>query len=309
MEIVMETPKSQESALGDAMSKAVALVIDKHYIGSSKSLSKDEFEAGVKDKAWASASKVLFWNKALNAIWNLDVAMDARLKTYCLPSPFKRGIYLLPVSLVPTVDQLLVEHSAARQSLVQNEFRKSYEPSILEAKEALGPRFNPADYLTLEEAVQKFSYNWSYKQFGVSEALKEISTEMFKREQEKAAAQWVEIDGAIRSLLRASMKELVDHMVERLTPNEDGKKKIFKKNSLQNIQDFLSTFSARDLTNDAELQKVVEQVRKLTEGLPADQVRTDEALRDSLQKGFSDIKQQMENMITLAPSRKIVFEE
>jgi transcriptional regulator of met regulon len=199
---------------------------------------------------------------------------------------------------------MLEAHIVTRKELVDR-FCETYESSILEAQTKLGPRFNPGDYPTKDEARDSFKYRWSYMQFGVSEALKEISTEMFRREQEKAEEQWKQVDSSIRTLLRTSMKELVDHMVERLTPGEDGKKKRFTKNSLENIEAFLRTFDARNLTDDVELQKVVEQVKKLTDGLPAEQVRTDEALRDSLKIGFDKIKTSLDGMIVLAPMRRI----
>lgn len=308
----MPIPKIEANDL-NITEKATCIVIDRKYIGTSKAVPKDkvkvigETETKQTDAKWWSSSKTLIASDELTAIYNADAGIDQLLQYYCLPSLFKRSMYLLPYALVPEVDEILLEHEKRRQGLV-DEFIKVYDLAITEAAGRLGDLFDPSDYVTSEVARASFQYSWKYVEFGVSSGLKNVSAEMYKREQEKAQAQWVEASDSIRQLLRAGMAELVNHMAERLSPTADGKKRVFRASSLENLDGFIATFDARNLTNDTELRNLVEKVKALTEGLDPEVLRSDDNLRANMQKSFEAVKTDLDKLVVDAPTRRIELE-
>lgn len=301
---VVEKPQPQAVNL---LEKAVCISVSRKLIGYTRTVSTMEAKVGVKtDQSMVHVTKELFDSKELQAIISADGKIDGYLKRRCLPSPLKRSVYLLPNNLIPEVDAILTEHSNKRQELI-GDFCKVYEQTIAEAKERLGELFNPADYLPLNEVTLAFAFNWQYLNFGAADALKGISQAMYQREQKKIEAQMVQASEAIQQMLRVNMASLVNHMVDRLTP-KDGKKMVFRKSMMDNIKDFLKTFDELNLSDDKELKKLVEKAQALTEGISPENLKTDEAIRDSMQAGFTAIKTQLDSMLTEVPTRSIRFD-
>ncbi len=105
------------------------------------------------------------------------------------------------------------------------------------------------------------------------------------------------------------MKDLVDHLIERLQPGEDGKRKKFHASNVQNISTFLDNFQIRNVTDDAELAQLVEVSKQLLSGVSPDDLRKNEVDRECLTKGFGKVKEFLDTMVETAGSRKIVLEE
>jgi hypothetical protein len=308
---------NQEQTPVDIMNKAVILALSKRYIGTTKSVRPDkvkivkESESQVDtDARWMSTSKTLFSSKKLWDIYAADTRIDNLLTKYCLPSVIRRSnTRILPAALVPEVDAILVAHLEERERMVE-EFcsPEEYESAIAKAKEKLGPLWNEEDYLPLDVVRKQFAYSWQYLEFNVSSQLKTISADILKREQKKLEEHWVEAGNSIRALLRANMADLVSHMAERLSPTADGKKRVFKTSSLTNIQDFIATFDARNLSGDTDLKALVDKVQALTKGLDPELLRGDESMRINTQKQFESVKTELDKLVIAGPSRFIELE-
>ena len=101
---------------------------------------------------------------------------------------------------------------------------------------------------------------------------------------------------------------LVDHLIDRLS-GEDGKAKKFKEGTIKNLEDFLDSFTVRDITDDTDMSKLVEKARKVLGGTDADTLRKDPDFRQRVMTGFSDLKTTLDGLLIDRPSRKITFEE
>ena len=55
-------------------------------------------------------------------------------------------------------------------------------------------------------------------------------------------------------------------MVSKLTPDTDGERRIFGDSLVLNMREFLDTFKSRNIADDADLEKLVEDTKAL---LPA----------------------------------------
>ena len=138
-----------------------------------------------------------------------------------------------------------------------------------------------------------FDLRTQYVTFDTPANLKGIKAEIFRREREKADAQWTDALAECRQLLRATMAELVGHIQERLEPGEDGKPKTFHKSMLEKLDEFLTTFAARNIADDQELGALVKQAKEALVCVDATSLRKNDALRDVVKGQFDDLKAQL----------------
>lgn len=289
---------------------AVVLSISRRWPPLSKTVSVDAIDVKGEEpgketnKRRVHISKDLLNCAQLKRLFAHDAKVDDFLYRKCVPFPLKRAVYLLPIDLFSEVEQFLTENDEERGPLIDGVC--SVYASVKEQdKQDLGPLYHDSDYLTDEAFRASFDFKWQYLQIGVSEKLKEISAEIAQREYDKMQAEYVEASAAIQSLLRNSMHDLVAHLCDRLSPDERGRKKVFRDSMLSNINEFLQTFRSRNLTDDNELASLVAQAQDLTNGISPEHLRTNDGLRDTVSRGFEEIRTKLDAMIQVAPSRQI----
>ena len=77
----------------------------------------------------------------------------------------------------------------------------------------------------------------------------------------------------IQQVMRASLRELVNHLRERLSDQADGKPLRLRESTLQKLRDFLGTFDLRNVVDDKVLKEQVDKARALLEGVSTDALR------------------------------------
>jgi hypothetical protein len=291
----------------DLMERTVALVVTFSGLGNHRKVSTSQIEVDA-DKEWINVSKCLIDAKELEAINSFDGEIRRWLDTRALPSLLKKGIYLLPLPFLEEVNARLKEYSEGRARLVEK-LAAVYESLIRDARGRLRDLFNPADYPSVEVMQDSFRLRWQYISFNTPANLEQINKEIYQEEVAKAQVAWNQANETIQQMLRAAMADLTKHMVDKLTPGTDGKKKVFKDSSVNKLQEFLATFDIRNVTDDAELKKLVDQAKALTRNVDPAILRSDEAVRKAVRVGFAKIQKAIEPMIVVQPRRAISFEE
>lgn len=295
--------------------KCVCLILEFSAFGNAKRITDvDAKSSGAvietdATPARLTVTKKLLESPELDAISKHKGQVTNWVRTRNIASALK-GVPILPMKLVDQVDARLMKAKAERKELVELAVA-ALAGHIKEAKKELGPAFNKADYPDPEEFREQFSMRWRYVTFDTPKNLKEVSAELYKREQEKAEKQWQAIISDVTALLRGEMAGLVEHMLQALTPDPTGKKKRFHATILGehanggagNITDFLKMFEARNITDDAELAKVVSKARALLEGVDADSLKTNEDLAAKVKTGMQSLKQELGKLVKDAPGR------
>lgn len=286
--------------------RTICLVADIKRVGNRRKVSSAQVEVDA-DKEAISVSKTLLDAPQLLAIINLDTTIRRYVNTYCLPSLFRGGVFLLPLVSVEAVDARLQEFQSERAHLV-DVFMEDYPSLVRNAQARLRGLFDPRDYPGADLVRHEFGFTWRYVTFSVPSTLAVIDRHLFERERENAAQQWDEAAAAIQSLLRANMLQLVHHMNERLTPDADGKAKFFKNSLVSNLSEFLKNFDARNVTDDNELAAVVARARQLLDGVDPQVLRDSQDIREGVRDGFVQVQRQLNTMIVNRPVRRIVVD-
>jgi len=254
-----------------------------------------------------AASKMLIEKTMLAQITKADNKFRTWIRSRAVYSTIVGdGMYLLPSALIEEVDAALAAFIAERQELVEA-FIAEY-PNLKDAQRLkLGRLYKESDYPTIEEIRSGFAVESRYVTLSVPEQLAVFSEQIFAREREKMERQWQTAFGEIREAMRAGFLDLVNHMVDRLGNDADGKPRIFRDSLVENLADFLGTFQARNLTDDDQLAALVEEARGYLKGVTPKRIRESKSFRSNMAKSFNGIKERLDTMVTTR-SRQFRFD-
>jgi hypothetical protein len=140
-------------------------------------------------------------------------------------------------------------------------------------------------------------------------SLKKISIELFEQEKAKAEETIKAATDNITALLAAEAKGLSDHLIERLTPNEDGTPKQLRKSAVNNISSFLDTFKLRNIGTSGALESQILRMQELIKGVDAKDLRMNETLRNDIAVGFKEVTEVLDRLVIEKPKRYMATAE
>jgi hypothetical protein len=292
--------------------KAVLYELSLSCLGTERKVDGDKVKIQAKDKDGVDSTpdkKMLRLTKSLltcpelDAIKKLDGKIHSYLGKRALPSVRRKGVYFVPLGEVGKVDARMEEFRIERDVLVEV-FCAVYESAKEEAKKSLGDLFAEKDYLPVAEVHDAFAFTTSFQSAGVSEPLKDAYPELFAREQQKAQKQWAEAAVEIQQVMREGLKGLVDHMVERLKGNGDGKPKVFRDSLVTNFTEYLEMFEPRNVVDDKQLAELVAKCKGVLGGVKADDLRDTPQMRKAVTASLEQVKSVLDQMVVDKPGRK-----
>lgn len=294
--------RTEDVTADDLFKRAVILTVKfENGISRSRQCSTDYVSADA-EKTLLRLSKRLLDCDAAKAITSLDNAIKKVLRTRALPSMFRAGAYLLPVSIVKEIDAYLREKFAERDKLV-DAFIGAYEAEKAIDRDRLRELYNEGDYPSADEVREGYCATFGYATYGSPQSLKEIDPEIFDRSSKEERQKLQEAVGEIRTALRAGFLELVAHAADKLQPGPDGKRKVFRNSLVENLQEFLKFFDQRNVVNDESLQALVGQAKSILQNVSPDSLRQDADTRLRVLSGMQDIKSQLDGLLEEKPVR------
>lgn len=281
--------------------RAVLLILTRGKFQNSRAadLHVVEGEGGNRDgEAMLALSKRLLDSPALRAISAHERRVNATLRrAWALPSPFRFGVFSIPIGLVSQVNDYLRREMFVFDSLVAD-FLATYRADVDAAEAKLGPHFNRADYPSLEEMAGRFAMKFAFAAFSVPAVLEQFNADIVVAERAKAAAESMAAVRAMQLEMRAVAAELVGKVVERLTPDANGRPKMLVKGFGDNLREFLAVFNDRNaVAGDMDLANLMEQARRLSGNVDAAMLREDVNLRTAVATQFEQIGASLDAMI------------
>lgn len=279
--------------------KTVLFSVSFGKLGNSRQVSKDVLLTDA-NHDYLSVNKKLLDSPELEAIISRDAQMYNYVKSLCYK--YEDGLLLLPREYMVEVDGRLETYKIERAGLVEA-FMKAYVERIEQARTALGSQFDDKQYPGLEEAKAKFHFSWCFRDFAVPEALKMVG--LYDKEQEKVSAKLAIVADEITLLMRQQVLDLVNKLKTSLEPTEDGKNKRFYASTVTNIQDFVSAFKAKNVTNDIELEEVMNSLATVISSVDdVSSLKKDDGFKTTLLGSMDKISEQLETLVETVPTRK-----
>ena len=293
--------------LSNLLEKCIFFRLSIRSLGTKRSVSKDQVSVDA-DKQRLHVHKTILKCKEKQAIDREDRQIKSYLKWRCLSVPeFKSSIFATVPESVDEVDTRIQEFVQKRQEILVPEFLEVYEMRMVEDQRSLRSLWNAGDYPPVAEVKACFSVVHEYREFGVPGRLERVSPLIFRREAERTKELVTEIADQFLAGLTEQMRDVVNKVVESLTPGADGKEKKFRKGSLEKLLEFLQIFKEKNVTNARELEVLADTLRQITAGIDVKALRKSEGAREIVKQGFEKIKSQLDYMIEVAPERLIRF--
>jgi hypothetical protein len=249
-------------------------------------------EVNTVKNASAGASRV---NKnLLHGVDHLDriikYAASVRNWMYSKTLPWSDyGPRLIPTQAFFDFKQELDAHQKEFETMVQN-FLHFYPTLISTQAFKLGAMFNRDEYPTVEEIEHKFRFNVSYLpvptagDFRVdvgSEAMEELRSQY----EAEYARRW---EGAVADI-RTRLIDNLKHISDRLSSGEEGERKRFRNNILENFAETIATVRQLNITKDEAINALVEQSEKVIANVTIDEVKENDTVRADVRSKVDSI--------------------
>lgn len=292
------------TSVQELLKNTVVLALTVRSWGNRSKADVDKIDTGDTDKNRLNVTKRLIDSDEYKALRRQGSTVKDWARLRSVPSFFRDGLWLVKTDAVNAVDAKLREGVDERKRLTEA-LLTVYPEQKEKAKTALGKMFRESDYPTASELRNAFGIDWNWISLGVAETL---PSDVRRQENAKLERMWKSAIGEITVGLRTGFKELIDHMVSRLTVTPGEKPRVFRDTLVQNFTEFVETFSARNVVNDNELAALVEKARKLVSGVSPDDLRDDAKLRDYTAGKFRELQKAVDTAVVTA-SRKFDFSE
>jgi hypothetical protein len=235
------------------------------------------------------------------------------LRRYCNPSFLDRGLYTVKNELVPEVAQL-VDSLQPQIDVLVTDFLAVYRAQKELDRGILNGQFRESDYPPESDVEKRFRVTYRFIQFSVPEGL---PPEIRAQEEEKLRKAYADAQAAIVSALWSEFSELIDHIVDRLAPSENGSRKKWNNTLLEGIAEFTTAFGNRNAFNDERLAGLVAKADAILKAASrgsdiktaAEWMRDYPKLREEASTAFRGLKDEVEKAVSEEPIRKFDFSE
>ena len=287
-------------------SKAVCMTLSLRKIGLQR-----RAKIKVKSKAdqnMFKITKVIVSCPEYDRIVLLDSQIRRQLHRYDLPAKIGHGMALVPANCLQQLSHLIDDFRGQRAALI-DAFSAVYHERKEDARDRLKDEFDAKEYPTLAEIRDSFRFDIQFMTFDLPGVLSSIDETMAERERERMAEKFKIIGEDIRDGLRELVKGLVDHLLEKLSPDSDGKPKVLRASALNNLTTFLTEFEGRNISNDQELDKLVAQLRTTLQGVTPRTLKKDETFQGIVRTSLTSVRHQLDTLVITKPTRRILVSE
>jgi hypothetical protein len=300
---------SQEQDLAQQLREAsLACRVSFTWFGVRKTLTPQEkAEAAAPFGAEAqflSASKHLFNTRhpAYRAV--TAIRSQVRRFWYEVSLPFPQaGIRLIRRQDVTSIDRRLQHYREILHESVDR-LENLYHQLQDEARRRLGRLYRETDYPPSLRGL--FDLQWDYPNVEPPEYLARLASQVYEAECRRVQARFEEAVSLVEEAFSQQLRELVAHLVERLTPGPDGQPKIFRDSAVESFQEFFRRFRTLVIRTPGELEELVREAEGLLRGVRPEQLRRSGQLREEIRQGLEEVQERLDLWLVDRPRRRIL---
>jgi hypothetical protein len=305
---VANIPLEAESPAQRLRRTAAAVRVLLHWWGVHRALTaqqKEEFGAVTSaDARFLTAGKKLVDTR--HEAFRRLTSVRTRIKHYW------RGIslpYVEPgVRLIRQADIAAFVHTMGgfRDELQDAEAQLNavYDEVKADARGRLGRLYNPDDYPP--EIRGLFSVEWDFPSVEPPSYLLRVAPEVFEEERRRVLGRFEEAVRLAEQAFATEFGRLLAHLAERLTNDETGERRVFQNSVVTNLTGFFARFQQLNVRSNPELDALVEEARRLVQGVSPQQLRDSDSLRQQIAGDMGRVRERVEGLITDAPRRRLV---
>ena len=179
---------------------------------------------------------------------------------------------------------------------------------FLELKEAarvkLGQLYDSSDYPS--SLTDEFAVMWDYPSIDAPDYLRRLNPEVYAQQASLVSQRFEETVALAEQAFISELEQLVSHLVERLSGDDDGKPKVFRNSALTNMSAFFERFRDLNVRSNQQLDDLVEQCEQLVSGVAPQSLRDSDSLRASLSSNLASVQNSLDQLLVDRPRRNII---
>lgn len=285
--------------------------ISRSRFGTSKALTAEQRERAAApfhaDHGFLGGRKKLINTRAKEylAVQSLLLAAAKDWQDMTVPYP-EPGTRLIRRD---RVDEFIATMKARQAELeeAKKALQAVYPKLREEAVTKLGELHNAADYPT--DIAGLFSLEFDFPNVEPPAYLKQLNPEAYQSQLLKVQAQFEVAVAKAEAEFAGEFKKIVERILDRLTPDAEGKPKIFKSSTFENLNDFFAKFKLLKFGSNPELEKLIAEAEQAAAGKSADDIRKDTLLQQSLKEKFGELSKKMADTVVEAGTREFDFDD
>ena len=315
MSTLLESETDQFSG-SDSLSESVNQVrsdfaacrVKFRWFGTTKTLSTAQKSQaaesfGAQGKAISAAKRLIDTkNDRYRVLTSVKSTIVRYWKDSSLAFP-EPGIRLIRQERIDDFDLKLARYQQELQTAVS-----SLDEHFNELKEAarvrLGSLFNLSDYPA--SLADEFAVEWDFPNVEAPDYLRRLNPEVYRQQAELVSKRFAETVAMAEQAFIDELDQLVAHLAERLSGDDDGKPKIFRDSSLTNLTAFFQRFHDLNVSSNQQLDDLVERCQQLVSGVAPQSLRDNDSLRKSLSSNLSSVQSSLDQLMVERPRRNII---
>ena len=230
----------------------------------------------------------------------------------CVPSMFKKGIWLIPFTLITDTDKGLAQRLKRREKLV-DAFMAKYAAAKADAAKRLGPQYDEDDYPDPQVMRQAFSVDVRTFTPTLREEVKTVNMALYQRAEKEAKREVAQLTQDIVKSLRGAFAGFVQTIHASLRPTKKGEKKrrLYEAN-IENYFHFLDTFDAKNMAGDSKLAALVKEAKSLVKGMDVEttteKMRSDSDFKAVAFDTFSELAEGVKELVYEDESAVVIWD-
>lgn len=310
-QLLEEERETQQRAVSPAQrlrSTMAAVRISLSWLGVRKTLTREQ-KAQVADTFAAesdflSAGKKLLDTRhpAYKAVTTIRSRIVSYWKGMTLPYP-EPGIRLIRQGDIEAFDNKMETLRAELEEAV-DQLNEKYSDLKTAARERLGRLFNEADYP--QSLLGLFELLWDFPSVEPPDYLRQLNPELYRQECQRVTARFDEAVRLAEEAFTSELAELVSHLGERISGQEDGKPKVFRDSAVENLREFFDRFRKLNFGSSGELEQLVQQAQSIIRGVKPAELRDSRSLRRHVAAELSSVQTALDQLLVDRPRRNIL---
>jgi len=204
----------------------------------------------------------------------------ARMRHYQLTLPWSdSGQRLLPTKALMAYQDEMRTHREQFERLVEA-FLIKYDTLVAAAAFKLGTLFDRSEYPTRDQVARKFRFDVDFAPLPVAGDFRldiehEVQQDLVTQYEARLAKQLA----AAQQDAWTRMYEVLARLKDRLSLDEDGKRRTFHDTTVTNAQELCGLLTQLNVTNDPALERARRQLEDAMDGVTPKELRTEDGAR------------------------------
>ena len=286
--------------------QAMLIGIGRHCWTNRASADQTQITADCDKGKLSTTKRLIASQKYQDIVRHIEVTL-AWVAKRTMQSTIRKGVYFVRRDMVNEVCGYIDDRNIMLQEQLVPDFCDTeYEPAIEAASKpasegGLGALFNRDDYPAKADMPHRFGIDYSLFALSIPD---ELPAEVYAKESAKLRQSFADAQDEVKYALREGVKQFVDDAATALTGG-----KMFTKKTVAKLDKFFDTFHARNMTDDAELERLVAEAKQVVRGIDLRMVGKDGIGRSVVAEQFGRITAQVEKLLVDRPKRKFRFED